>query len=60
MIKILHGGQQGSVRSCFFPKHKKINFSTIFCSELGLGIFMKVVDMVVRFQLLLVGIHLDL
>jgi len=59
MIKILHRGQQGSARSCSLPKLRKIKFSGIFCSELGLGVFTNFVDMGVSFQLLLVGLHLD-
>ncbi|KEH16468.1 hypothetical protein MTR_0174s0050 [Medicago truncatula] len=59
MIKLLHRGQQGSAQSSSFPEHRKINFSGIVCSELGLGVFMKVVDMVVSFELLLVGPYLD-
>ncbi|AES66295.1 hypothetical protein MTR_2g065510 [Medicago truncatula] len=54
MIKLLHRGQQGSAQSSSFPEHRKINFSGIFCSELGLGVFIKVVDNFVSFPVKLV------
>jgi len=59
IIKILHIAQHGSAWSCFIPKFRKINFSTTFYFELGVGIFMKVVDMDVSFHFILVGLHLD-
>jgi len=39
-----------SAGSCSFPRLRKAKFSTTFCSELGLGIFMKVVDIDVSFH----------
>jgi len=42
---------QGSTRSCNLPKFKKINLSTLLCTEFDLGLFIKNVDMNVIFIL---------
>ncbi|AES75846.1 hypothetical protein MTR_6g060340 [Medicago truncatula] len=52
-------GQQGSAQSSSFPEHWKINFSGIFYSELGLGVFMKVLDNFVSFPMALVSLEND-
>jgi len=40
----------GSTRSCTLPMLRKTNFSTHFHSELGLSVFVIVVDMDVKFH----------
>nr|ABN05987.1 hypothetical protein MtrDRAFT_AC149206g27v2 [Medicago truncatula] len=47
----------GSSRSCDLPKFGKINLSTLLCTELDLGLFMKDVDKGVSFNFPLDGIH---
>ncbi|KEH42621.1 hypothetical protein MTR_1g070525 [Medicago truncatula] len=49
----------GQHNRALFPSIGKTNFSTTFCSELNLGVFMKVVDIDVIFQVDLEGLLLD-
>ena len=58
MIKILHGSTEIS-KFVLFPQAKENQFYGIFCYELGLDVFMNVVDMVISFQLILVGLQFD-
>jgi len=48
----------GSARSCDLPRFRKTNLSTFLYTELDLGLFMKNVDMNVRFIFVLVRPHL--
>jgi len=42
---------QGSARPCVLSRFKKTNLSTLLCTELDLGLFMKDVDKGVSFHL---------
>ncbi|KEH22093.1 hypothetical protein MTR_7g033015 [Medicago truncatula] len=48
---------QGSTRLCDLPRFRETNLSTLLCTELDLGLFVKDVDKGVRFHLPLDGIH---
>jgi len=54
MIEVLHRGQHGQVIGL---GSGKTNLSTLLCTELDLGLFMKDVDKGVRFHFPLDGIH---